>query len=80
MSNFSQLSAGDGTIFLLRWRGRQEGPYTGPAIEAKLATREIGLLHEIYYEGRWLTIRDYIEKRKNLLRPETPAPADPGPQ
>jgi hypothetical protein len=73
MNKFSKLSDGDGTIFLLRWRGRQEGPYTGPVIEAKLAANEIGLLHEIYYEGRWITLRDYIGVRANILRAESQA-------
>ena len=73
MNNFSKLSDGDGTIFLLRWRGRQEGPYTGPVIEAKLAANEIGLLHEIYYEGKWITLRDYIAVRANILRAESQA-------
>jgi len=73
MSNFAQLSEGDGTIFLVRWRGRQEGPYAGPVIEAKLASNEIGLLHEIYYEGKWITIREYIANRKGILRTELEA-------
>jgi hypothetical protein len=73
MNNFAKLSDGDGTIFLLRWRGRQEGPYTGPVIEAKLAANEIGLLHEIYYEGKWITLRDYIAVRAGILRAESQA-------
>jgi len=73
MNNFAKLSDGDGTIFLLRWRGRQEGPYTGPVIEAKLAANEIGLLHEIYYEGKWITLRDYIGVRAGILRAESQA-------
>jgi len=70
MSNFAQLSEGDGTIFLVRWRGRQEGPYAGSVIEAKLASNEIGLLHEIYYEGKWITIRDHILEREAILNAE----------
>jgi hypothetical protein len=78
MSNFTQLSEGDGTIFLVRWRGRQEGPYAGPVIAAKLAANEIGLLHEIYYESKWITIRDYIALRETALVAETQARQNAG--
>jgi hypothetical protein len=47
MNNFAQLSDSRAT-FLVRWRGRQEGPYLASVIEAKLAANEIGLQHEIF--------------------------------
>ena len=37
--------------FLVRWRGRQEGPYTAAIMEAKLAANQIGLLHEVLHNG-----------------------------
>jgi hypothetical protein len=58
----------NGSNFLIRWRGRQEGPYTFAAIEAKLAANQIGLLHEISYKGQWITIRDYLVEREAGLR------------
>ena len=70
MNNFAELSDGDSAKFLVRWRGRQEGPYPASTIEAKLAANEIGLLHEIFYEGKWVTIRDYIAEREAALRAE----------
>ena len=70
MNNFSQLTGGDSTKFLVRWRGRQEGPHLASVIEAKLAANEIGLLHEIFYNGQWVTIRDYITEREAVLRAE----------
>jgi hypothetical protein len=73
MNNFTELSGGDSTTFLVRWRGRQEGPYLASAIEAKLAANEIGLLHEINYEGKWVAIRDYIAEREAVLRTENQA-------
>ena len=57
----------NGATFLLRWRGRQEGPYTPAAIEAKLAANQIGLLHEILSEGRWVAVRDYLAAREALV-------------
>jgi hypothetical protein len=73
MNNFAELSDGDSAKFLVRWRGRQEGPYLASVIEAKLAANEIGLLHEIFYEGKWVTIRDYIAERETILRAENQA-------
>ena len=61
----------DGSVtFLLRWRGRQEGPYTAATLEAKLAANEIGLLHEISHDGQWVTIRDYLAVRERIIRAE----------
>ncbi len=59
--------------FLIRWRGRQEGPYTAAIIEAKLAANQIGLLHEISYDGQWVTLRDYLADREALVRAERQA-------
>ncbi len=68
MNNFTELSSGDGAKFLVRWRGRQEGPYSASIIEAKLAANEIGLLHEMLHNGQWITIRDYVTKMEAMLR------------
>jgi hypothetical protein len=78
MSDFSRplkasSDGGNDALFLVRWRGRQEGPYSTLAIEAKLAANEIGLLHEIYADGKWVSIRDYIAEREEVLRIEAKA-------
>jgi rubrerythrin len=59
--------------FLIRWRGRQEGPYAVAVIEAKLAANQIGLLHEISHNGQWITLRDYLAERDAILRAERQA-------
>ncbi|MBE0541917.1 MAG: hypothetical protein IH623_11065 [Verrucomicrobia bacterium] len=59
--------------FLIRWRGRQEGPYTAAVIEAKLAANQIGLLHEISHDGQWVTLRDYLAEREAIVRAERQA-------
>jgi hypothetical protein len=68
----SQVSLSDDSdaTFLIRWRGRQEGPYTAAVIEAKLAANQVGLLHEISYNGQWVTLRDYFAEREAVLRAE----------
>lgn len=73
MNKFAKLANGQSVTYLLRWRGRQEGPYPPSAIEAKLAANEIGLLHEISDGGQWLTIRDYIKQKEAILRAEREA-------
>lgn len=54
--------------FLLRWRGKTEGPYPATVIQARLAANQIGLLHEIFHDGRWLTLRDYLAEREAAIR------------
>lgn len=66
----ARLSDDSGATFLIRWRGKQEGPYTASALEAKLAANQIGLLHEISHRGEWVTIRDYLAERDAALLAE----------
>lgn len=73
MSNRLDTSSGDNPAFLLRWRGRQEGPYTAEALEAKLASNQVGLLHEVLHNGRWVTLREYFAEREAVLRAERQA-------
>lgn len=62
--------------FLIRWRGRQEGPFTAAVIEAKLAANQIGLIHEIFHEGQWVTLRDYLDERDALCHAQQEAAAE----
>lgn len=58
----------NGPAFVVRWRGREQGPFAGEVIERKLAANEMGLLHEVQLNGQWLTIRDYLAQREAELR------------
>ena len=49
---------------MIRWRGRQEGPYSPAIIEQKLAANEIGLLHEVYHNSQWVTLREYLTEQE----------------
>jgi hypothetical protein len=62
--------------FLIRWRGRQEGPYTAAIIETRLAANQIGLLHEVFHNGQWVTLRDYFAERGATLRAQHEARAE----
>ena len=77
MSNFADLAevdldGGSGT-FLVRWRGRQEGPYPASVIEAKLAANELGMLHEILHNGQWVTIKNFIAEKQAALQAQRQA-------
>jgi hypothetical protein len=67
------LSDDSNATFLIRWRGRQEGPYTTAVIEGKLAANQIGLLHEISHNGQWVTLRDFFAEREAVIRSENQA-------
>jgi len=69
----ASFSDDSSATFLIRWRGRQEGPYTAAIIEAKLAANQIGLLHEISHNGQWITLRDYLAERDGILRAQRQA-------
>lgn len=49
---------------MIRWRGREEGPYSTSDIEERLSSGRIGLLHEILTEDRWMTIRDFQREQE----------------
>src|SRR4051794_10277678 len=58
---------------LIRWRGKQDGPYTEANIDMMLASNRIGLLHEVFHGGHWVTLRDYYAQRDAVLRAELQA-------
>ena len=48
--------------FQLRWKGQVLGPYTREVIEQKLRYQEIGLFHEVDFQGRWISLKDFLGK------------------
>ena len=48
------------TVYPLRWRGRETGPYPLSVIEQKLDAHESGLWHEIQSDGRWVTLEEFL--------------------
>lgn len=54
--------------FMIRWRGREEGPYSMSDIEEQLSSNRIGLLHEILTEERWMTLRDFQREQEASKR------------
>lgn len=53
--------------FLVRWRGRQAGPYTRPVIEEKLRNKELSLLHEVFCGGRWILMKEFVAQERAAM-------------
>jgi len=46
--------------YLLRWKGQQVGPFTKEIIEQKVRDRELSLAHEISVDGKWRSLRGFL--------------------
>ena len=69
----ANLSGDGGAGFLIRWRGRQEGPFELDMIKAKLHAKHIGLLHEVSRDGQWITLREFLAEQEQERERETRA-------
>ena len=49
------------TSFLIRWQGRVIGPLTQEEVERRLTANEIGMLHEIQFNGSWMSLRMFLD-------------------
>lgn len=66
--------------FLLRWRGRQMGPYSLAQLNQQLDDHEIGLGHEICYGDKWITLEEFFAAAKAAaaaIASPPPAPKPP---
>jgi len=52
------------SAYMLRWRGRQLGPWTIDQINRKLDDHEIGIGHEIEYQDKWITLEQFFSAIK----------------
>lgn len=48
--------------YLIKWKGRQSGPFTVPELRRMLESREIKPLHEIQVGGEWKTLRAFLKE------------------
>lgn len=69
--------------YLIRWRGRIEGPLTLEQIDSRLAAGQLGMLTQIQSDGQWITLRQFYKSPAAaedlpMEQPSPPAPqADP---
>ena len=50
----------DSGQYVLRWRGRQSGPFSLDEINRKLDAHEIGLGHEIQCDDQWMSLEEFF--------------------
>jgi hypothetical protein len=48
------------TTYFVRWKGQQLGPYSRQVIEQKVRDHELSLAHEIEVDGRWRSLRGFL--------------------
>jgi hypothetical protein len=65
--------------YKLRWRGREAGPYALEEINRQLDEHEIGLGHEIFFDGEWITVEEFLNVLANPPAPELEPPSIPVP-
>jgi len=58
--------------YRLTWRGSQFGPFSLAEIRQKLAHGELNSMYQIHVDGRWMTLRDFLES--DAARPPAAQP------
>lgn len=62
----------------IRWKGRNEGPYTREEIRERLARGELSLLHRVEVSGNWIGLGEFLAPppAPGPVRKDTPAASD----
>ena len=47
--------------YRLRWKGKESGPFQWTVIQRMLAESQIGLMHEIQLQSKWILLRTFLE-------------------
>ena len=55
--------------YLLRWRGREAGPFSVTEINRQLDEHEIGTGHEIFYQDSWITVEEFLAALRKAAAP-----------
>jgi hypothetical protein len=72
--------------YMIRWRGRAEGPLSLQEINARVDAGQLGLLTEVQIQGRWITLREFFssqpapEERELVASPESNIASPPAPR
>ena len=59
--------------YMIRWRGRQDGPHSLGTLREKLSANEIGLMHEVFAGGRWTSLGKFLRELDEQHRAEKQA-------
>ncbi|MDF1862313.1 MAG: RDD family protein [Verrucomicrobiales bacterium] len=63
--------------FLIKWKGRQTGPFSEAELREMLANREVKSLHEVQVAGEWKTLRSFFKERDKIGEDFVPEDAPP---
>jgi len=66
--------------YLLRWRGRQSGPYTLKEINRLLDEHEIGMGHEIQSGNGWVRLEEFLGSLRSEAKNSAPGGLPPAAQ
>jgi len=47
--------------YRLRWKGKESGPFQWAVIQRMLAQNQVGLMHEIQLQSKWILLRTFLE-------------------
>ena len=56
------MSAANEQQFMLQWKGRQSGPLSLLHIREQLGLGEISRMHQVSFNGRWITLGEFLDK------------------
>lgn len=56
------------SVHRIRWKGRNDGPYTREEISERLARGELSLLHRVEVSGNWIGLGEFLAPSRT---PET---------
>lgn len=60
--------------YLIKWKGKQDGPFSLDEIQQRFEDREIGPMHEIAVDGEWVTLRTFFRHQSRKSVPEAAPP------
>jgi len=61
--------------YSVKWKGRTSGPFSLDELRRRFDSREIGGMHEVLVDGKWITVRAFFRN----LQPAAPASVPPPP-
>jgi uncharacterized RDD family membrane protein YckC len=65
--------------YSVKWKGRTSGPFSLEELRRRFDSREIGGMHEVLVDGKWMTVRAFFRSLQPAVVPPPPPPPPPLP-
>lgn len=68
--------------YTVKWKGRTSGPFSLDELRQRFESREIGGMHEVLVDGKWVTVRVFfrgLPPAEPSVVPPSPPPLSPPP-